>query len=178
MQIKPYIALDLETTGLDPEKDQILEIGAVYDDGVSKIKDLKTFRIISPNIRFSGNAFALSLNSNLLKEISENKICSNIVIEFEKWIEKIIEEDNGITPTFAGKNVANFDIPFLISNGFTIKYHHRILDIGSCYYSKFGYIPSLSEINQYIGNSGVTHKALDDALDVVKAIRVLINGDF
>ena len=24
-----YIALDLETTGLDPQKDQILEIGAV-----------------------------------------------------------------------------------------------------------------------------------------------------
>ena len=38
-----YIALDLETTGLDPQKDQILEIGAVKIQDGKEIERYETF---------------------------------------------------------------------------------------------------------------------------------------
>lgn len=38
-----YIALDLETTGLDPQKDQILEIGAVQNPGWKRDRAVRNF---------------------------------------------------------------------------------------------------------------------------------------
>ena len=39
----PYVSIDIETTGLDPETCQILEIGAVFDNWTLPIRDLPTF---------------------------------------------------------------------------------------------------------------------------------------
>jgi len=39
-----YVSLDIETTGLNPENCQVLEIGAVIDDGTTPIEDCPTFQ--------------------------------------------------------------------------------------------------------------------------------------
>ena len=38
-----YVSIDLETTGLDPARCQILEVGAIYDDGIRYVDDLPIF---------------------------------------------------------------------------------------------------------------------------------------
>jgi hypothetical protein len=36
--VNPVVALDIETTGLDPHRDAIIEIGAVFFDGENEVK--------------------------------------------------------------------------------------------------------------------------------------------
>ena len=40
----PYVSIDIETTGLDPESCQMLEIGAVWDDWTKPIDELPSYR--------------------------------------------------------------------------------------------------------------------------------------
>lgn len=169
--IQPYLSIDIETTGLDPEHDQILEIGAVYDDG----KELKMFRKIAKLERVSGSPFAMHLNSSLLKEMISNapELSVNPVKDLNNWLNHLFYNTNleGKPITLAGKNIANFDLKFLLKAGFNYPYRHRIIDIGSVYFSDFYYVPSLDEINQLLGLGPVKHNALDDAINVVKALR-------
>lgn len=80
----------------------------------------------------------------------------------------------------AGKNVASFDIPKLkaflktetyIEEHFNNLIHYKTLDVGSLYYDVFKDNVSLSKINELTNRPSVSHNALDDALDVVYAVR-------
>ena len=62
-----YISIDIETTGLDPETCQILEIGAVWDDWTKPIDELPIYHRLVYHKEYRGNAYALALNANLLK---------------------------------------------------------------------------------------------------------------
>jgi oligoribonuclease (3'-5' exoribonuclease) len=173
MIIHPYLSIDIETTGLDCEKDRILEIGAIYDDGITPIEKLHTFRKIVQIDRLSGNPYALSLNRDLLLEISKNTGELKLVHSFNMWLSDLFYNSplEGKPITLAGKNVGNFDLKFLIKEGFNYPYNHRIIDLGSMYLTDFGYIPSLNTINKSLNYKPVAHRALDDAMNVVKAIR-------
>ncbi len=62
-------------------------------------------------------------------------------------------------------------------NGFNLGARsHRAIDVGSLYLSDFGYVPSVSEINKLLDRSPVSHNALEDAWDVVYAIRNKFGG--
>ena len=63
----PYVSIDIETTGLDPEHCQTLEVGAVIDDWKSPIDQLPRFRRVLTYETVSGNPYAMALNANLLK---------------------------------------------------------------------------------------------------------------
>ena len=41
----PYLALDLETTGLDRQQSHVLQLAAIYDDG-RNLGDLPTFDVV------------------------------------------------------------------------------------------------------------------------------------
>jgi oligoribonuclease (3'-5' exoribonuclease) len=169
--MKKFVAIDIETTGLDKDKDQILEIaGVFYSEDLDKPLE---FRTLIYHDRIEGNPFALAMNYLILKEISQLKGADKIDIAsamelFSNWLTKCFGEEKVV---FAGKNVANFDLPFLLKNGLKVSYAHRIIDVGSMYFDSFGYVPSLDEINVLLGRKAVTHRALDDAKDVVNAIQ-------
>jgi hypothetical protein len=110
--MRPYISIDIETTGIDP-RSEILQISGVIDNSV----ELEEFDI--PKIR----AF------------------------FQKHA-------NG---------------PAL--NEFDTLCHYKTLDVGSLYFDVFGDNASLSKINELTGRKEVSHNALDDAYDVVYAVR-------
>lgn len=167
-----YVSVDIETTGLDINQDQILEIGAVYDNGIDNVQDLPHFRCIYKLDRITGSPYALSMHSELLKEIANTKNKIEPMKDFHTWLDTLGEKRMSI----AGKNAANFDLPFLIRHGFSFPYCHRIIDVGSMYITDFGFIPSLDEINQFIEYKPVTHRALDDAINVVIAIRKKIGA--
>lgn len=214
--IRPYIAFDLETTGVDVNNVHTLEIGAVFDDGVSPIEELKTFNVlIREEVYHYAEPYAMQLNYQVLKEIATKKSSIPILrpgeamLSFQGFCEnaspiaKQWDQNNGAsyaTPSFsfAGKNASSFDFPILhtmlarllkmdikesgvdpevaagIVKAFTIGtgfLKRRFIDLGSVYYDDFGYIPSQDEIMTFLGWEKVNHRAKDDAMQVVRAIR-------
>jgi oligoribonuclease (3'-5' exoribonuclease) len=195
MKFKPYVSIDLEFTSLDINNSQILEIGAVYDDGVSEIKDLQTFQAIIHYDSFVNPQLeALVINSKLLKEIKDipkDDVCLHrqkiTLIRFNNWLmnlRQMNEQTNKLERlVVAGKNAAGGDIPILKNNclqagvdDITSMFTHRTLDVGSMYFDRFGENVTLGKINELTGRSAeVSHRALDDAFDVVYAIRYKMN---
>lgn len=209
--IRPYISLDLETTGLDTDKSQMLQIAWVIEDGVSKsVKDLDhgSFLIRNPKIVYGEN-YALGMNDWIFRELMKKDGESKYEITtpmrglyyFLSAVKQAAEMAynfdiaNGVkrprrSVQIAGKNPANFDWPIVLNRlkqadpstetmseieysmdasvGFV---DHRFMDVGAIFFEDFGRNPGLNEINKLIGHGEVTHDALDDAFNVVIAIR-------
>lgn len=66
-----YLSIDIETTGLDPEISDILEIGAVLDDldSPKPVEDLPYLRIVVVKDRYSTDAYCADLHHDLWREI-------------------------------------------------------------------------------------------------------------
>lgn len=193
MDYEPYMSTDLETTGLPHEEGtQILQLAAVFEEFKGGCP--KTFNvIIDPGKSITGNVFALALNKWILDEILKHRKgeeTSIPVVKLDKakemW-EKFVDEcmastgrekndrgwyDGWNKISIGGKNVSGFDRPFLQKYGFSLKaFKHRAVDPGPMFFADFGKIPSLDEINEKMGQSEVSHNALDDAMDVCDAVR-------
>jgi oligoribonuclease (3'-5' exoribonuclease) len=192
MKFKPYVSIDLEFTSLKHEDSQILEIGAVYDDGVSDIDELPTFKSIIYYSEFQKASLeALVINAKLLKEIkdipAEHRLQfapSQVLSSFYHWLDQLRnynpETDKCERLVVAGKNAAGADIPILKRNclinntpDITNLFTHRTLDVGSMFAAHFGENVTLGKINELTGRAAtVSHRALDDAMDVVYGIRL------
>ena len=183
MKFSPYISLDIETTGLPKDRPQVLQIAGVIDDLRSPVDQLQTFNFyVDPGEQIYGNAYALALNTKILKLIADDTTMTDekgtpvydlgsAIAEWSSIIATFSEQCGGRI-TIAGKNVAGFDLPILGDNGFSTEgIRHRVLDPGPMYFADFGYVPRLDEINKMIGRLPVSHDALQDAYDVVYAIR-------
>lgn len=181
MQITPWLSIDVETTGLNLEKSQILQLAAVWDDGSQSISDLRRFNVIIDNGPLTyGEPYALQLNNALLRKISTDVISTtyhegatmyivNARRAFYAWVNNL---NAGKAIFIGGKNVAGFDVPILNNNGFhTALFKHRVIDPGSMYLKDFGQPANLTQINELIGNAPVTHDALQDCIDVILAVR-------
>lgn len=145
-----YAAIDIETTGLDEKKDQILSIGIIIDDLSKPLNDknLDKMEIIFnyTNDRLSGNIYAIDMNSQLFQRIIElsnlkNNTDDNFIINQDKnhiihfmkpdkislirttiveFFDKHFFDNQPIN--IAGKNVAGFDLKFLEYNYNLSKY--------------------------------------------------------
>lgn len=165
--MKPYISLDIETTGTHKDA-QIIEIAAVYDDLVSDIKDLPTFHCLIKQSTYSINEWVLKNNYKKIIESLDKGISEQ---EAQMRFKSFCLGFTG-RQTAAGKNVAWFDMKLLDKNGYDLSmFSHRMLDVGNLYISDFGYIPTLSEINKKLNREEVSHNALNDCYDVIHAVR-------
>ena len=68
-----YISIDIETTGLDAEKDQILSIGAIIEDTnqPKNFEDMPKFHGVIKRHRIEGGLYAIDLNKNLLETMNQ-----------------------------------------------------------------------------------------------------------
>ena len=154
-----YVSIDIETSGLDRENDQVLEIGAIIEDTDKQLdfNEIPKYKAIINHDRISGSPYALHLNARII-EILVNIPKFKIGNDGDKFgIEKTtyIREHNIIQPqdfalsfhTFltsngykendngqvkiitAGKNFASFDKPFL----------DRLLELYRVPYANFDY---------------------------------------
>ena len=196
--MRPYLSLDIETTGLNRQKSEVLEIGFCYDDFKMPIDKLPKDNIIVNNPVYEyAETFALKMNARLIEAQNNKDILKYSVKDsFDRMFEATRfgaeyaanwDEAQTWKPTkrvcIAGKNASVFDVPVLtayfLRKGITEQVlfewqsylHYKYIDVGSVYYSKFGYVPSLDEINKLTGRAEVTHMALGDAMDVVCAVR-------
>jgi hypothetical protein len=192
-RLTPYLSIDIETTGIS-ENAQILQISAVFDDLKSPLSSLKTIDLpIKHEILNNAEPYAIGMNAELFKKMMDKnfKVFTPSQAGFE--LVTFIRDCRASLPldwtgndtqklVFAGKNVASFDIPKLKTflsgityesyiSSFNRDVHYKTLDVGSLFFDTFGENVSLSEINKLTGRAAVSHNALDDAFDVVHAIR-------
>jgi len=195
-----YLSIDLETTGLDWENNQILEFGAVLEDSNKKlpIEELPKYHafIKHPGNNISGNIFALNMNASIIEKLKNEKLYKDkynyievdeLADDFLAWLKiqgfEIDEKkyDNtthySTTITVAGKNFAGFDKNFLNNvPGFSkkIKIRSRVIDPAVLFvdWKNDDALPSLDECKQKAGIVGaVTHTAVEDAIDVIELLR-------
>ena len=67
--MKHLLWLDLETTGLNPEKDLILEIGLVATEGLDRILDSTSIVIDHGAVHLTPTVLDMHLDNGLLKDI-------------------------------------------------------------------------------------------------------------
>ena len=67
-----YVSIDTETTGLNPERCQVIEFGAVIDDlsNPQPIVKLPKFQCYIRYPEYKGSAFALQMNQKILKTLA------------------------------------------------------------------------------------------------------------
>lgn len=182
--MKPYVSIDIETTGLSPASCQILEVGAVVDDWKSPIESLPKFHCYVDQGFYHGEPFALQLNAVILGKLARRKENE----EFYKFLypgEVGMALSNFLTgnkvdakrvPT-AGKNFASFDKQFLERlPHFTewIRFNHRFYDPSMLYldFEKDEGIPDTKTCMERAGIGGeVAHTAIEDAIVVIKLMR-------
>lgn len=189
MSLKPYISIDLETTGLDVEFCQVIEIGAIIDDWTSQIEKLPRWHCYVVHNKIVGEPFALAMNSEILNRIAErSKYPQFQFLEpyqvgsvFAKWL-----RFNNIDPRdkvlAAGKNFASFDVQFLNRLGENCQpfkdhviFKHRSIDPGSMMFDPeidLDGPPDTKTCMERCGLSGeVAHTALEDAETIIRIIR-------
>lgn len=194
-----YVSIDIETTGLDPETCQILQIGAVIEDTLNPapLEELPKFQCIVEHENYSGSPFALSLNSWILKILGglENKTKDErleyrkyhnilpaglVAKSFQMWLASNgipAEATSCVKINAAGKNFASFDKVFLqkLPNwSSNVQIRQRILDpaILLMNWQTDESLPNLQVCMDRCELAGeVTHDALQDAIDVVRVIR-------
>jgi len=184
-----YVSIDLETTGLNADNCQVLEIGAVCDD-LSQPFDpghpCHIFHRFVSHREYYGEPFALALNQQILYTLArgqDSDICDvhDVADQFADWL-AAMGFNREIPVVVAGKNFASFDKPFLRKLPHfeaVVKLHHRCLDPGSMYFdpTRDEFVPSTQECLNRAGlDSEVSHTAVEDALDVCRLIRWKLLG--
>lgn len=193
-----FLSIDIETTGLDPQRNQILEFGAVaIDTSCGNAPYVDEFRAVFIHEELNGNPIALTMNSELISEINEvlrtknfnyaeynsdhstNIFARNAAefqVYFEQWLGSI-----GFTErlTLAGKNLASFDLKFIEAAGIKIKYRHRMID-PAILYVNWEKDETLPDLQQCLDRAGIVksveHTSLADAIDVAELVLKKIGG--
>ena len=193
-----FLSIDLETTGLEPETCQIIEVGVVLEDtkNILPIDQLPVYHayVLPKDGNLSGNIFALNMNAGIIEKLKNWReladqhnfvYVEDLAEDFLFWLREHgfvnKQKDDGThysdTLNIAGKNFSGFDQKFLdLIPGFNdmIRIRHRVLDPAPLYFDplKDDTMPNLSECKRRAGIKGeVTHLAIDDAKDVIMLIR-------
>lgn len=169
-----YIAIDIETTGLEFNS-QVLEVAMVREDTESllPLNQLPCARFLFNYPRFIGSEYALKLHekSGLLDECTAhgNPYPSMEWHNIKEWLGF---PEVGHKHIAAGKNIAGFDLQFFPKQVKEL-FHHRVIDPGSVLIDwKLPCVLSLGELKERCGfGDSVSHRALDDALDVIRVLR-------
>lgn len=166
-----YVSLDIETTGLDPRTDQVLEVAMVLEntDDIKPIKDLPYARWIFKHPKIVGDHFATQLNRDLIEECQESgSDPEDAWASIEEWSTYRAYRDVPVEDKLfvAGKNVGSFDLQFF---PLTIRqlFHHRTIDPGSVF---IDWITGPKSLGELLGRE-VKHNALDDARAVIEILR-------
>lgn len=185
-----YVSIDIETLGLNIQKCDVIEFGAVIetmeidDKGVMFmpiLHELPTFQcyFTKDDNLYVGEPYAMWMNQEILKRIADRRpgftyMPIDMLDEcFATWLH---EHDMEGRIVIAGKNVQGFDLPFLQRFGFgkMFKMDHRVIDPGTLFFD-----PKLDDVPPSLGTcllrSGfepmVKHTAVEDSFDVIRCMR-------
>lgn len=173
-----YVSIDVETTGLDPVKCQVIEISAIVDDLNKRdvpIEQLPTFNQVIHHDAYHFEKVALQMHSKsgLLDVLLGNVIAgiksSDLFVAFNSFIATHWGGDKIVA---AGKNFGAFDKLFLNPYGF--KFLYRSLDPTAHYIQLEDKVPPALEECLKRANLppvDVAHRSLGDAQAIVRLMR-------
>jgi len=179
-----YVSLDIETTGLNPENCQVLEIGAVIDDGTTPIEECPTFHCYVDHGLILGEPFAVSMHQTILRRIATHEEGYTylqpweVATRFHDFLKEHGLDSENEKVFVAGKNYASFDARFLskiTSWDKHIQVHHRILDPAALYWQPETDGVELPDTKTCMKRADipgeVAHTAVEDARTVALLIR-------
>lgn len=177
-----YMSIDVETTGLDPDVCQVIQIGAVIDgeDFYDRpIEDLPHFNLGIRHERVVGEYGALDMNGWLFNAINNGVMASDTPAvawdRFRPWV-AAYRPALGPRVVATGKNFASFDRRFLgrMWPNFDREFHHRSIDPAGFFMRWNDKVPpSTAECLLRAGlPSDVAHDALEDARTVCRLLRI------
>lgn len=188
-----YVSVDLEMSGPDPLRHQVLELAAVVEDtkraATTPLAELPAFRRAVRHPELCGTAGALALNAGLLHELADKtKLTAPDICRPDELLPQLREFllANGFRPNkkdclsvvMAGKNFATFDLLFLRQLpgwGTLVRSEPAVLDPASFYlnWHKDSRLPTMLICQARAGDAEphVAHQALADALEVVRLLR-------
>lgn len=198
-----YVSIDIETTGLNPEFCQILQVGAVIEDtnNVRSIENLPKFSCLVEHDKFAGQVFALSMNAKILEKLAVMETLDKERRTEYRKVNHILSESmvaksmflwltaNGILPqnenlsnsqqikiTAAGKNFGTFDKLFLEKLpawSMYIQIKQRIID-PSILFANWQEDEALPSLNTCMKRANLTDQVTHDAVqDAIDVIRVI-----
>lgn len=184
-----YLSIDLETSGADPERCQVLEFAAVLEDTLKPevpVEDLPAIRLAVQHEGIWGTVGALTVNAHLLKELSEARQKNNlppnhclpveVLPRFAHFLDEQ-EVNRKRALVAAGKNFASFDLPFiqrLAGYGELLTISNAVLDPAILFlrWKEDKKLPNMSSCKVRAGLSEkVHHTALEDARDIIRLLR-------
>lgn len=163
-----FLSIDLETTGLDVTRDQILQVGAVAYGGEGKIAELD---VLVKHERYEGQAYALQMNAGLLRRLAGGE--GVILWKALDLLHEFVLDNCAERPFPVGFNVGKFDRVLLerdwnLSKSIVYDFplHRRVLELGTLYARPaHGFRPASSaEVCQNVLDlDEMPHDALQDA---------------
>ena len=183
-----YVSLDLETSGPNPARHQVLELAAVIEDSRHPLPlaELPAFRRVVRHSEYAGTAGAIALNAGLFEELARKEPNPELCLPTEllpQLREFLLahgfktDKHDCVAVTMAGKNIAVFDLGFLKElpgYGSLVRAEPAMLDPAVFYlnWHKDSRLPIMSICKARAGlGREVAHQALADALDVVRLLR-------
>ncbi len=183
-----YISIDIETTGLDPDKHQVIEFAAILEDTNSSLPVdklpfyYKTVRNATDTYTIDPAVVKMHLSLfNILDQLRYNLESDTewvwefgLATSFREWLDQQGFEGKKIV--IAGKNFGWFDARFLRrqKNWEIIQHHQRFLDpvLGFIDDEKDDVPPDMATCKERAGLSPeVAHTAYEDAKDVIRLLR-------
>jgi oligoribonuclease (3'-5' exoribonuclease) len=187
-----YVSIDIETTGLSPVDNQMIEIGLVIEDTVAKkhIDELPRRRVLVPSKQYQINTSCMNLHRTLFEKLDQvdwDKLERDgsyrhspktyfstpeyIEAVIAPWLRKHICQDKKFV--VAGKNFYGFDYNFLKPWLPNVRFHHRALDPCTLYVRPEDVVPP--DLPTCCKRAGINidgyHTAVGDALTVIKLLR-------
>ncbi|MCD6311043.1 MAG: 3'-5' exoribonuclease, partial [Elusimicrobia bacterium] len=150
---KIKIACDIETTGLSPSQNEIIEIGAVKFSGLKIIARFSS--LLKPSSHISSEISALTGISNLELEGAPGRV--GVLREFRKWIgdDTLIFHNAPFDKSFIDAEFRKYLGYSLINNTIdTLPMSRRALPSQS---------HKLDNLKDFFGITAVAHRALPDA---------------
>lgn len=170
-----YLSVDIETTGLDPSKNGIVEIGCVLADTTHPGWNHTYHKVVNPGITVEWDDYAKDLHKDWWKP--NVGMCPQALLwNLAEWLKV-----RGVDPLkiwAAGKNFGSFDQRFLREipgYGEAIKFKSRSLDPAILFFDPYKdeEIPDLETCRKRAGlPNQTTHRALDDAVMVVALLNI------
>jgi len=188
-----YFIFDVETTGLDPQRHTITQLGYIRKDETRSVQTLLNIRPLD-DTDINMRALAVqgkSLDQILIEGLEPAKAYQRLLLELGEWVDKFNKQDKFIV---VGYNV-RFDLEFLrawflkvdpLSGKFFGSWFHTLaIDIYSVAAIYLGYkflsMPSgkLIDVAKAFGvkvDEKSTHNALYDAIIVEEIFNTLKEG--